>query len=70
MKKFFSFSGLNLANETIDFINFSSSINHENPYSVFKKKKTDANWRMLPTPVINYVQEDLKGTELEVFLNE
>jgi hypothetical protein len=69
IEKLFAFSGLDYTKETLDFIKLSGSVNQDDAYSVFKKKKKDNNWMKLPTSVIKYVHNDLKETELEVFLD-
>ncbi|MGY0392963.1 sulfotransferase domain-containing protein [Bizionia sp. KMM 8389] len=70
IKELFVFSNLEFTKDTEEFIAKSTSVNHENAYSVYKKKTKDNNWHELPSHIIDYIQKDLKDTELEVFLKE
>jgi hypothetical protein len=61
----FSWAGLSLHPQTIDFINRSSSSYSENPYSVFRAKQEDNSWKTyLPNEIAIQVREQLYNTPL------
>jgi hypothetical protein len=58
-KDVFSFCGLNLHQQTINFLERSSSIHKENTYAVFKTKKRDDGWKKnLPEYIIDAIMKD------------
>ena len=59
VKDFFSFCGLELESQTLDFLNQASNNNNKDPYSVFKKKFHDDNWKgELPQFIIDEIKAD------------
>jgi hypothetical protein len=68
-KQLFDFVGLELTQQTLDFLKLSTTTHNDDAYSVFKKKNSDTNWNTLPKHIIDYITEDLKNTELEIYLN-
>lgn len=70
VKGVFKFSNLEITTQTIDFINKSKSVNHIDSYSVYKKKSIDNDWKKLPENIIRFIEDDLRGTLLEIYLNE
>lgn len=70
VRKLFDFTNLDFNSNTEEFIDLSTTRNEEDAYSVFKNKSEDDNWKLLPKEITEYVITDLKGTNLEQFLNE
>lgn len=70
VKSLFEFSNLELTSETLRFINLSISKNNSDPYSVYNQRIVDNDWKNLPKQIIDYINNDLKNTDLEMFLNE
>jgi len=67
--KLFDFVGLSMADQTISFINSSKEREIEDPYSVYKKKSDDMSWMgRLPDTIVHAVQQDLKDTPLEIYI--
>ncbi|WP_353777936.1 sulfotransferase domain-containing protein [Winogradskyella sp. 3972H.M.0a.05] len=66
----FSFLELEFSDQTERFISESKSTNQSDAYSVYKVKRNNKDWKALPEEVISYVANDLKGTNLERFLDE
>lgn len=65
----FQFVGLELSDQTKAFLNNSRSKSDHDAYGVFKTRKKDDGWRTkLPMEVIQYIQEDLRGTSLEKYI--
>ena len=65
--KLFSFSNLELTDQTLDFLELSSKKEDKNAYSVFKKKIKDDQWRKeLP----GYIIEEIKADKDFQTLNE
>ena len=59
VERIFLFSGLNFHQQTVDFIRSSTSTNHEDAYSVFKKKEQDDAWKtQLPQYIIREIKDD------------
>lgn len=64
----FQFIGLEMSEQTIDFISSSSSKHDEDKHSVFKNPALLDTWSDKLDPVIvNEIYEDIIGTELEIF---
>lgn len=69
VKDIFEFVSLDLDQQTKKFISQSKSKNSNDPYSVFKIKNVDNEWENnLPVEIIDYIINDLKGTNLNQFL--
>ena len=59
IKDVFSFCGLEMHNQVVDFIQRSSTVNQQDAYSVFKTKKKDDSWKnTLPEYIINEIIKD------------
>lgn len=69
-KVMFDFCGLNFSNQTADFILKSRSNDmSDEAYSVYRNNSLDDKWmHVLPKEISNTIDKDLKGTELEIFL--
>lgn len=66
----FEFTNLNLEEQTLEFLKKSQSSHVKNEYAVFKNPKVKDRWKNeLNKNIINEIQEDLKNTNLEKFLN-
>ena len=66
----FDFCELNITQQTTDFICDSKSRHEIDPYSVYRSKANDDQWRnILPEHIVEFILDDLDGTELEQFLN-
>jgi hypothetical protein len=69
VEKLFDFVGLSMKDQTISFINSSRKRESEDAYAVYKKRAEDTDWvGKLPESVIQEVQQDLKGTPLEMYI--
>lgn len=67
----FSFCSLTIEEQTVDFINQSTSKFAGSTYSVFRKKQKDDAWKNQLAPlIIEEIYSDLKGTKLEKYLDE
>lgn len=68
-KDLFSIVKLDISEQTMKFINNSRSFEDPNAYSVFRTKVDDDSWKStLDRSIVKAIQEDLKNTELEVYL--
>ena len=68
-KKIFEFAELNYSKRTDAFLKNKEKITNTNPYSVFRKKPDDAKWVTgLSQSIIDVINKDLKGSELEQYL--
>lgn len=65
----FDFANLDYDEQTEDFLIKSTTIHHQDAYSVFKEKRKDDDWKQLPESIISYIYNDLKGTILEQYLD-
>lgn len=66
----FDFCELNITQQTTDFINNSKSRHELDPYSVYRSKANDEQWcNILPEQIVEFILDDLDGTELEQLLN-
>lgn len=71
VEKLFNFVQLSLTYQTENFINQSSSFQNNHPYSVYRLNQNDNSWeKSLPQEIVNQIINDLKNTELEIFLQE
>jgi hypothetical protein len=69
VKEIFNFCDIKLTDQTLEFISNSKSKNLDDPYSVYKNKKLDDNWKtILPKNIIDTVLEELDSTLLEQYL--
>lgn len=69
MRQLMYFCELEMHQQQIDFINKSREHHETDAYAVYKVKKNDKNWRgKLPDNVIEFIEKDLKRTELKQFL--
>jgi len=68
--KLFTFCGMILTKQTIDFINDSSTTDKSNDaYSVYRKKQTDDKWKSELNPEIaRLILKDLKDNNLEDYI--
>jgi hypothetical protein len=64
----FEYAGLTISDSVFDFINESKSITIDNKNSVYRLKVSDNNWSELPNQVVKFIQDDLKDSQLECFL--
>ncbi len=68
VRELFSFCGLNVTSQTLDFIRNGAEKTYH-PYSVFNKKTNDDKWKAeLEKYIIDEIYKDLIGTVLEQFL--
>ena len=67
--RLFSFAGLSVHPQALDFLKISTSRNDPDPYAVIKTGKTGQRWRYeLDTAIVNEIYNDIQGTSLERFL--
>jgi hypothetical protein len=65
----FQFAELSVCAQTMTFIHDSRNRHDEDPYSVFRMKVNDDQWRLiLPEYIQNSIHDELKGTRLDVFI--
>ena len=65
----FDFVDLPFGDQTIQFIERSNERHVEDPYSVYRDKTVKDKWKdKLDTRIVKGVEQELKGTKLEVFL--
>lgn len=65
----FNFAGLTMPDETANFLEKSHQVQIDDAYSVFKSKSKDNDWEgKLPDYITNYVQDDLRGTDLAKYI--
>jgi hypothetical protein len=67
--RLFDFAGLEVDEQTKQFIKESTTQNNEDAYAVYKTKSKDDKWKDLPEHIIEYIYNDLKGTSLEMYLD-
>lgn len=71
IKKLFNFAGLRYTKQTIEFLKESQSKNIDDPYAVYKDKSVTSKWKTrLDLEIQQEIENDIKGTDLEVFLVE
>lgn len=59
VKSIFAFCGLNMSEQTIDFLEKSNKKNNADAYSVYKKKSNDDSWKKsLPTIIEKEIKKD------------
>jgi hypothetical protein len=65
----FDFCGIDIHHQTEEFLYQSTHIHQSDEYSVYKGNKNIRDWeKELPPEIISYIENDLKGTELERFV--
>ena len=70
-KKLFDFCGLNVCDQTLEFLVASKSRHDSDPYSVFRAKASDNRWRdILPDEITKKIMLELKKTPLDIFLQD
>lgn len=70
VERFFSFCNLKPVKQVEQFIEESQSRHDSDPYSVFRAKASDQEWRdILPSEISEIIISELTGTKLEQFLN-
>lgn len=69
-KLIFAFCGISFTEQTNRFIEASKSVDMSNEaYSVYRTKLSDKQWQgALPNEIVDSIEKDLKGTQLEQFL--
>lgn len=69
-KLIFAFCGISFTEQTNRFIEASKSVDMSNEaYSVYRIKLSDKQWQgALPQEIVDSIEKDLKGTQLEQFL--
>ncbi|QBS10679.1 sulfotransferase domain-containing protein [Legionella israelensis] len=68
IQKLFSYAGIILENQTIDFINLSQSYHDNHKHSVFKKRELKEKWEdHLDPQIVSACMNEIKGTKLEQF---
>ena len=66
---FFKFCGLQIHPQVLKFIESSKSVHDANPYSVFRAKANDQQWRyILPEDIVQEIRQEINGTILQTFL--
>jgi hypothetical protein len=67
-EEIFSFCGLGMSAQIIDFIEESSKRHDENPYSVFRSRAGKEGWkRELPKDIIYEIERDLEREDIQFF---
>ena len=67
--KIFRFVGLPMTEQTTRFIRECNLVHIDNPFSVYKDKAVKDRWKTQLDPyIVREVEDDLRGTRLEVFL--
>lgn len=69
VENLFKIYGLELTQQTIDFINKSKTSDDLSTYSVFRNKQRDDKWKeVIPEKIISSIYNDLEGTKLIQYL--
>lgn len=67
----FNFIGLNMHPQVSEFIEASSAVHEANPYSVYRSKANDNQWRgILPSDIVREIQNELHNSPLQSFCVE
>jgi hypothetical protein len=70
LERLFAFFGLSMHEQVFQFIEDSKNRHDEDPYSVYRGKASDNNWRgIIPDDIIETIVSELQGTLLERFLD-
>jgi len=65
----FNVHNIKITQQTTNFIKQSTTTEDSNAYSVFKTKTNDDDWKNhLTKSIIDHIEKDLCGTELEIYL--
>ena len=68
-EEMFTFSGLRVVKQTLDFLKKSQFINSPNKYAVYKRPDVKYKWRQgLDKTIVDKIYKELKGTKFEKFL--
>tara|TARA_B100000965_G_C19508968_1_gene721047 strand:+ start:168 stop:980 length:813 start_codon:yes stop_codon:yes gene_type:complete len=71
MKDLMKFCDLNLAKQQVKFIKLSQEKHNQDPYAVYKKRSNDDAWKTnLSSKISSQIEDELKHTELEKYLDE
>jgi len=71
VEKIFHFCDIPMSQQTVDFLTSSQSIDHDDAYSVYKKKMLDDSWKKSLHPsIVSAITEDLKQSDMKEFLSE
>jgi hypothetical protein len=71
VKKIFRFCAISMSQQTVDFLTKSQSVDHNDTYSVYKKKTLDDGWKKSLHPtIVSAITEDLKQSSMKEFLPE
>lgn len=65
----YNWCGLEIHQQVVDFIHSSRTVHKTDAYSVFRSKSSQGQSRKLPKEAMDYIHNDLKGTEMEVYLS-
>lgn len=69
VERLFSFTGLEISEQTLNFLDASGRADHPDTYAVFRRKGRDIAWKEeLPTSIQNAVVDELRETPLAMFL--
>jgi len=67
--RIFDFCGLSMCDQVNEFITESKSRHDSDPYSVYRSRADDKQWKnVLPEEIVRQVRDELAGTSLESFL--
>ncbi len=70
-KKMFEFCGLDVCQQTLNFLLASKSRHDSDPYSVFRARASDDSWRsVLPAEIVDQIILELKNSPLNTFLSD
>lgn len=65
----FDFCQLEVKQQTLDFLEVSTSTSVDDPYAVFRSKQRDDKWKgNISEQVADLIERELKGTCLEIYL--
>ena len=65
----FKFCSLQMHPQVLKFIKSSKSVHDASPYSVFRAKANDQQWRyILPEDIVQEIRREMSGTILQTFL--
>jgi hypothetical protein len=68
-KSLFHFVGLSFGDQTKRFLDESSKRHSDNPYAVYKNKDVKNAWRRKLDPrIVEDIEQELRGTNLEAFI--
>ena len=68
-KSLFSFAGIPFGDQSQQFLAKTNEHHSENPYAVYKNKSVKDNWKhKLDLRIVNDIEQELIGTQLETFI--